>query len=134
MPVQTRKPHILHTGKSVYIVDDDSSVRTSLRRLLRGYGIDAKLFGSGSALFDHGDLQNAFCIILDINLDNESGIALRRRLADQGVKAPVIFVTGNDSDANRSAAIESGCLAYLTKPFSARLLIDAVEKASELAT
>jgi DNA-binding response OmpR family regulator len=42
---------------------------------------------------------------------------------------PVIFITGNDSDANRSAAIEAGCIAYLTKPFSARSLIEPVERA-----
>jgi FixJ family two-component response regulator len=54
---------------------------------------------------------------------------LRRQLADKGVRLPVIFITGNDSDANRSAAIEAGCIASLSKPFAARSLIEAVDRA-----
>jgi FixJ family two-component response regulator len=62
-------------------------------------------------------------------LHDQSGIELRRQLVDKGVRLPVIFITGNDSDANRSAAIEAGCIAYLSKPFAARSLIEAVERA-----
>jgi DNA-binding response OmpR family regulator len=54
---------------------------------------------------------------------------LRRQLSKEGVTTPVIYVTGNDSQANRSAAIESGCAAYLTKPFAAKSFIEAVERA-----
>jgi DNA-binding response OmpR family regulator len=54
---------------------------------------------------------------------------LRRNIANKDGGLPVIFITGNDSDANRSAALESGCIAYLTKPFSARSLIGPVERA-----
>jgi FixJ family two-component response regulator len=70
-------------------------------------------------------------VILDVDLNSESGIDLRRQLTERGVELPVVFITGNDSDAKRSAAIESGCVAYLTKPFSARSLIEPVEKARE---
>ena len=76
-----------------------------------------------------GILVTPFCVIIDINLHDQSGIDLRRQLADKGVRLPVIFITGNDSDANRSAAIEAGCIAYLSKPFAARSLIEAVERA-----
>jgi FixJ family two-component response regulator len=54
---------------------------------------------------------------------------LRRQLLNKDINLPVIFITGNDSDANRSAAMASGCIAYLTKPFSARSLIELVERA-----
>jgi FixJ family two-component response regulator len=67
-------------------------------------------------------------VILDIDLNNQSGLDLRRQLADGGVQLPVILITGNDNDAKRSAAIKSGCIAYLTNPFSARSLIEPVEK------
>lgn len=89
------------------------------------------LFISGAALLRHADFDDAFCVILDIDLYKESGIDLRRQLAGRGVELPVIFITGNDSDAKRSAAIESGCIAYLTKPFSARSLTEPVEKVRE---
>jgi FixJ family two-component response regulator len=127
--LKTRRPTILATRKSVFVVDDDRSMLTSLRRLLRQHGFDATVFESANALLDHRDFSGAGCIVLDINLDGQSGIDLRRRLANEGVTAPVIYITGNDSQVNRSAAIESGCLAYLTKPFAARLLIESVERA-----
>lgn len=115
--------------KSVFIVDDDPSMRTSMQRLLREHGFEARLFGSSAALIDHDDLSDAACIVLDINLVDESGIALRRRLAAKGLKVPVVYVTGNDSPANRSDAIASGCVAYLTKPFSAKSFIESIERA-----
>lgn len=116
--------------QSVFIVDDDPSVRTSMYRLLRAHGFVATLFESGSALCAHGHFENAICIVLDINLDGKSGIDLRRRLTEKGITAPVIYITGNDSTANRAAAIASGCVAYLTKPFTARSLIDSVTRAA----
>jgi FixJ family two-component response regulator len=99
-----------------------------MKRLLREHGFDTGLFASGEALLLHGDFGKAFCIILDINLKDESGIDLRRRLADKGISLPVIYITGNDSPANRSAAMESGCIAYLTKPFAAQSLIEPIER------
>ena len=118
------------TRQSVFIVDDDPSVRTSMFRLLRAHGFVATLFDSASALLDHGGFERAICIVLDINIDGKSGIDLRRRLSEKGVTAPVIYITGNDSTANRAAAIASGCIAYLTKPFSAQSLIESVTRAA----
>jgi FixJ family two-component response regulator len=114
---------------SVFVVDDDASMRVSVKRLLREHGFSATLFGSSKALLDHGDFGKAICIVIDINLNDQSGIELRRWLTNEGVAAPVIYITGNDSPANRSAAIESGCVAYLTKPFTARSLIESIERA-----
>ena len=74
--------------------------------------------------------KKRFCVILDINLNDESGIDLRHRLKAAGISVPVIYVTANDNPAVRMAALESGCLAYLTKPFSAKSLIEPIEKAS----
>ncbi|MGY4625657.1 response regulator transcription factor [Bradyrhizobium sp. USDA 4486] len=118
------------TRQSVFIVDDDPSVRTSMSRLLRAHGFVATLFESAGALLDDSGLERAICIVLDINLDGKSGIDLRRRLTERGVTAPVIYITGNDSPANRTAAIASGCVAYLTKPFSAESLIESVTRAA----
>jgi FixJ family two-component response regulator len=114
--------------RSVFVVDDDRSVLRSIKRLLREHGIDTTLFDSAAALLGHGDFGGAFCIILDINLNGQSGIELHRRLVDDGVTLPVIYITGNDSRANRTAATDSGCVAYLTKPFAAKSLIEPIEK------
>jgi FixJ family two-component response regulator len=120
--------HLSHR-KSIFVVDDDPSMRRSMMRLLQEHGFEAKLFESADALLNHGNFQQAFCIILDINLDGESGIDLQRRLVEQKVHVPVVFVTGNDNHESRAAAIASGCIAYLTKPFAAASLIESVERA-----
>jgi FixJ family two-component response regulator len=119
----------LSVRKSILIVDDDSSMRRSIERLLREHGFDAISFDSASALLRHGHLDEACCIVLDINLNGESGIVLRRRLTTEGIAVPVIYITGNDSQADRSRAIDSGCVAYLTKPFAANAFMESVERA-----
>ena len=104
-----------------------------VRRLLKQHGYDTVPFETAKALRDHGDFGQAFCIVLDINLSDGSGIDLRHQLADSGVVLPVIYITGNDSHATRMAAMASGCLAYLTKPFTAQSLIEPIERAAALA-
>ncbi len=116
--------------KTVFVVDDDPGMLKGVKRLLRAHGYDCLLFQSGEALEDHGDFEHAICVILDINLTDESGIDVRCRLKEAGVPVPVIFITGNDSPATRRAAIATGCLAYLTKPFVAESLIEPVNRAA----
>jgi FixJ family two-component response regulator len=102
-----------------------------VKRLLRQHGYDSVLFASAEAFQNQNDFEKALCVILDINLnDGSSGIELRHRLKAAGISVPVIYITGNDNPAVRMAALQSGCLAYLTKPFSAQLLIEPLERAS----
>lgn len=114
----------------VFVVDDDPSSLRGMKRLLREHGFQAVLFDSAQALRDHGDFDEACCIVLDINLNNESGIDLRQQLAAAGISVPVIYITGNDNDVTRMAALQSGCIAYLTKPFPAKSLIEPIELVS----
>lgn len=114
----------------VFVVDDDPGMLRGVKRLLRECGYDSILFPSAEALRNHDDFEAALCIVLDINLNNESGIELRHRLKAAGISVPVIYITANDNPAIRLAAIESGCIAYLTKPFSAQSLIEPIKRAS----
>jgi len=116
--------------KAVFVVDDDPGTLRGLKRLLREHGYDSLLFQSAEAFRNHGDFDQALCIVLDVNLNDVSGIEVRHRLKADGISVPVIYITGNDNDAVRMAAMESGCIAFLTKPFSAKSLIDPIEKAS----
>ncbi|WP_306556719.1 MULTISPECIES: response regulator transcription factor [Bradyrhizobium] len=109
------------------MVDDDPSFRRSMKRLLREHGYDTALFDSARAVLQHENFDQALCMILDIDLAGHSGIDLRRRLATRGIAVPVIFMTGNNSEVCRSAAMASGCAAYLNKPFKPGALIASVE-------
>ena len=99
-------------------------------RLLRQFGYACLLFPSAEAFANHHDFRNVVCTLLDVNLGDGSGIELRHRLKEAGNPVPVIYMTGNDSSAVREAAHKSGCVAYLTKPFSAESLIEPLKKAS----
>lgn len=122
----------LTNRNSVILVDDDPAILRSVGRLLEQYGFSVALFDSVEAFQTRADLDDAFCIVLDINLKDGSGIELRRRLSELGVLLPVIFITGNDSVAMRDAALQAGCAAYLAKPFPARSLIEPIRRAAAI--
>jgi FixJ family two-component response regulator len=114
----------------VFVVDDDPGMLRSVNRLLRSNGYNSLLFSSAKAFKIHVDFEGAVCVVLDINLEDGSGIELRHRLKAAGHSVPVIYITGNDNPAVRTAALQSGCLAYLTKPFSAKSLMEPLQRAS----
>jgi FixJ family two-component response regulator len=116
----------------IFVVDDDPEMLKSLGRLLRAHGFEARLFASAEAFRARPDQAEATCLILDIQLGATSGIELRRELARSGSRLPVVFVTANDTEAIERAAKEAGCVAFLTKPFSTKALLDAVGRAHRL--
>jgi FixJ family two-component response regulator len=93
-------------------------------------GYASLLFPSPEAFANQSDFDGAVCVLLDINLGDGSGIELRHRLKAAGNTVPIIYMTGNDAPAVRASALQSGCLAYLTKPFSAKSLMGPLERAS----
>ena len=113
----------------VLVVDDDPGMLRGIKRLLRQFAYDVRLFASAEAFKNHTEFERAACVILDINLKDGSGIELRHRLKSAGISLPVIYITANDDAALREAALDSGCIAFLTKPFSAQSLIELLKKA-----
>jgi FixJ family two-component response regulator len=120
---------VLPDRNVVFVVDDDPGMLMGVKRLLRANGYDSLLFSSAKAFREQVDFEDALCIVLDINLEPGSGIELRYGLKAAGNSVPVIYMTGNDNPAVREAALQSGCLAYLTKPFSAKSLIEPLQGA-----
>jgi FixJ family two-component response regulator len=114
----------------VLVVDDDPGVRAGVERFLRAHAYEPILFSSAEAFRNHTDFDTAVCVILDIDLGDGSGIELRHGLTAAGVSVPVIYITGNVKPAVREAALGSGCIAFLTKPFSARELIEPLNSAA----
>ena len=88
-----------------------------LERLLRAHAYEPILFSSAEAFKHHTDFDTAACVILDINLNDGSGIELRRGLKAAGHSVPMIYMSGNEDPAVRKAALDSECIAFLTKPF-----------------
>ena len=117
----------------VLVVDDDPGVLKCVQRLLRAHAYEPILFSSAEAFKNHTDFETAACVILDINLNDGSGIELRQGLKAAGVSVPVIYMTGNEDPAVRKASLASGCIAFLTKPFSAQELIEPLHRAAGFA-
>ena len=114
----------------VLVVDDDAGMLKCMQRLLRLHAYEPILFSSAEAFKNYTEVEEATCVILDINLKDGSGIELKHGLNDAGISVPVIYMTGNDDPAIRKAAAASGCVAFLTKPFSTQSLIEPLRKAS----
>ena len=114
----------------VLVVDDDAMMLKSVARLLRQMGYATVLFPSAEAFANHSDFDGVICVLLDIDLGDVSGIEVRRRLKEANNSVPVVYITGNDSPTVRRAAHQSGCLAYLTKPFSAKSLMEPLHRAA----
>ena len=113
----------------VAVVDDDPSTLRAIEALLDAHGWAAKAFASGEAFLDFGVSAEIDCLLLDVHLGGISGIELQRQLTASGRILPVIFMTALADEAVRREALTVGCIAYLTKPFPARQLFEAIDKA-----
>jgi FixJ family two-component response regulator len=112
--------------RTIAIVDDNPSLLQGLSRLLSAHGFRVQTFASAELFLEDIAKCEADCLLLDIHLAGISGIDLQRRLTSSGTDLPVIFMTGIDNAATRQEAFDVGCVAYLRKPFLAKLLIDAI--------
>ena len=114
----------------VLVVDDDPGMLEGLQRLLWLHAYEPILLSSAEAFRKHTDFAKVACVILDINLNDGSGIELGHHLQAAGISVPVIYMTGNQDPAVRKAALDTGCIAFLSKPFSTQELIEPLNKAA----
>ncbi len=129
-PRQYQGCSLVAARKTVFVVDDDLGTLEGFERLLKVYGFDVEVFGSVEEFRQRATPYDAICLVLDVHLNDVSGIDLRRELALAGISTPVIFVSADDSEITQKAAFDSGCVDYLVKPVPAKLLMDAIERAS----
>lgn len=115
--------------RTVAVVEDDPSMRRSIERLLNAYGFQTQGYASAETFLEADSISTIGCLVVDIHLGEMSGIQLRRRLSSGGSVLPVIFITAVDDEAVEAEALDAGCLAYLHKPFSAKFLISAIDRA-----
>src|SRR4029453_9666055 len=102
-------------ARLVAIVDDDASVRQSTRRLIRSFGFHAEAFGSGSEFLASEQMAQTACLILDVRMPGMDGLEVQRRLAERGLRIPIVFLTGRASDDEERRAWNAGAVEFLRK-------------------
>ena len=110
----------------ITIVDDDPAVRKSLERLMRAAGFRTEAFASAEDFVQAGDHDETACLVLDLRLPGLSGLELQRYLVDEYHRVPIVFVSAHDGPEARYQALQAGAVAFLGKPFSDQVLLDAV--------
>jgi FixJ family two-component response regulator len=114
---------------TVFVIDDDESVRKALLRLLRSAGWSACGFATAEEFLDAGDPCPGACLVLDVRMPGMSGLELKQLLDQRVHRPPVIFITGCHDEHLRQQAVRAGAAGFLTKPFDDQSLLDAVSGA-----
>jgi FixJ family two-component response regulator len=115
----------------VIIVDDDAGIRASLDSLFRSVGLETRLFASPAELLGGSLPDRPGCIVLDVRLPGVSGLDLQGQLVRQGIRHPIIFMTGHGDIPMSVRAMKAGAVDFLAKPFRDQDMLDAVTAALE---
>ena len=122
----------MSVAPTVFVVDDDPSMREAVGSLLRSVGVEVRTFSS-SQEFAQSPRPNApGCLILDVRLHGESGLDLQKELSQSSSPLPIIFISGHGDIPMTVSAMKAGAVEFLTKPFRDQDLLDAVRTAVEL--
>jgi len=113
---------------TVYVVDDDASIRGALNNLFRSVGLKVETFSTAQELLSIESFGPG-CLILDVRLPGVSGLELQRQLAERNLTIPIVFITGHGDIPMSVKAIKAGAVEFLTKPFRDQDLLDAVQQA-----
>jgi FixJ family two-component response regulator len=116
---------------TVFVIDDDPSVRRSIEGLLKSVGLKSQSFANAQQFMGNSTTDGPSCLVLDVRLPGVSGLDFQRQLADAGVHIPIIFITGHGDIPMSVRAMKSGAVEFLTKPFHDQDLLDAVHQALE---
>jgi FixJ family two-component response regulator len=114
---------------TVFVVDDDANVRTSIQGLLKSAGLRSECFETAEQFLQRKPSKSPSCLILDVSLPGMSGLDFQQKLRNAGLQIPVIFVTGYGDIPMTVKAMKSGAVEFLTKPFEDQDLLDAVQQA-----
>ena len=117
------------TASIVFVVDDDASVRSSLKFLLSTVGLQVESFGSADTFLLRKPSDAPSCLVLDVRLPGLSGLDFQRELAVKNIRIPIIFLTGHGDIPMSVRAMKAGAVEFLTKPFRDQDLLDAIQLA-----
>jgi FixJ family two-component response regulator len=115
--------------QTVFIVDDDESVREGLCNLLESLGMSAEHYSSAEEFFEQWDRAKAGCLVLDVRLPGMTGVDFQEKMVQAGSKLPIIFMTGHGDIPMVRKVMKSGAIEFLTKPFPREELLRAINQA-----
>jgi len=115
----------------VIVVDDDPSVRSSLKLLVSTVGLRVESFESAETVLERTLPDTVSCFVLDVRLRGLSGLDFQRELAARNIRIPIVFITGHGDIPMSVRAMKAGAVEFLTKPFRDQDLLDAIHLALE---
>ena len=119
----------LTATRTVFIIDDDRSMRQAIHDLVESVGLRAEAFATGEEFLSRQRRGDPSCLVLDVRLPQMSGLDFQRQLAEAGVQIPIIFITAHGDIPMSVKALKSGAVEFLTKPFRDQDLLDAIQQA-----
>src|SRR5690348_7375567 len=114
---------------TIFLVDDDTAVRDSLKLLLETHGLAVRDFASGAQLLQESAPRPGDCLVCDVHMPVMSGLEIVETLARRGIASPAILITGRTDEALRRRARAAGAFLLIEKPIDGDLLIDAIDRA-----
>jgi FixJ family two-component response regulator len=120
-----------HATPTVFVVDDDVSVRKSLELLIESAGWQPATFASAQEFLHHPRPVSPSCLVLDVSLPDLNGLELQKRVAPDRIDMPIIFISGYGDVPMTVRAMKAGAVEFLTKPFKDEVLLDAIRGAIE---
>lgn len=119
----------LASRPTVFIVDDDDAVRNSLQTLVESMDIQTCVFDNVQSFLDTYNPKQPGCLVLDVRMPQLSGLELQEYLKRQGIKTPIIFVSGHSTVAMAVRTLKAGAIDFLEKPFDDQALLDSIQRA-----
>jgi len=116
-------------GRRIAIVDDDNWARLGIGELIQSLGYMVSTFDSAKSFLESDCVADTACVITDLQMPGMNGLELQRELKTRGCRTPVIFVTAFPNEAHRAAALNSGAVGFLTKPFDDWSLAECLTRA-----
>jgi two-component system, LuxR family, response regulator FixJ len=117
------------TDATVFVVDDDQAVRDGLRQLLQAVGLRVQTYASARDFLTTYQPDTPGCLVLDIRMPGMGGLDLQAQLVQEGVRLPVIFLTGHGDVPAAVRALKAGAMDFLQKPVNSQSLLDLVQQA-----
>ena len=114
---------------TIFVVDDDESVRRALKRLMKSAGLKVETFGSAREFLNYEGANRTGILVLDVRMSEMSGLELQKHLAASGAEIPVIFISAHEDSQAVEMALGAGAVEFLYKPFDDQDLLAAIYRA-----